>query len=71
MRLSVVVLFVSLAGMLGGAAIVGTVMLGVVLMLESLAAGVWALMRDDQVTLPSVHSVPSLADVLERARRVA
>jgi len=58
-RLSVVLLLVSLAGVLG---------LGIVA--DSVAVGVYALLRDDGrgVQAPPVHQVPTLHDVLERAR---
>jgi hypothetical protein len=72
MRLSLVLLLLALAGVLGGGALVGTWCLGVCLILDSLAVGWWALMRDDGAPVPGVHAVPgagaTLAQILERAR---
>jgi len=70
MRFSVVLLLVSLAGVLGGAAIIGLPALGAALIFDSLCVGWWALQRDDG-SGPQVHQVPgrqTLAEVLERAR---
>jgi hypothetical protein len=68
-RLSVVLLLLSLAGVLGGAALIGLPALGGAVIFDSLATGAYALLRDDgQRASPSVHSVPTLAQVLERAR---
>lgn len=69
MRLSVVLLLLSLAGVLGGGALIGLPALGGCLIFDSLAVGAWALLRDDgRREAPSVHEVPTLAQVLERAR---
>lgn len=68
MRLSVVLLLCSLAGVLGGAALIGVQALGAAVIFDSLAVGVYALLRDDGRAAPSVHQVPTLHDVLERAR---
>jgi len=69
MRLSVVLLLVALAGVLGGAALIGIPALGGALIFDSIAVGVWALLRDDGTrAAPSVHEVPTLSQVLERAR---
>jgi hypothetical protein len=69
MRLSVVLLLVALAGVLGGAALIGIPALGGALIFDSIAVGVWALLRDDGTrAVPSVHEVPTLSQVLERAR---
>jgi hypothetical protein len=69
MRLSVVLLLVSLAGILGGAALIGLPALGGAVIFDSLATGLYALLRDDgRREAPSVHEVPTLAQVLERAR---
>lgn len=68
MRQSVVLLLCSLAGVLGGAALIGVWALGLALIFDSLCVGVFALLRDDTVSAPSVHQVPTLRDVLERAR---
>lgn len=69
MRLSVVLLLASLAGVLGGGALIGTWALGVCLIADSVAVAAWALLRDDgSRAAPSVHEVPNLQQVLERAR---
>ena len=70
MRLSVVLLLLSLAGVLGGAALIGVAALGGAVIFDSLCVGAWALLRDDgDRARPSVHEVPStLAQVLGRAR---
>lgn len=69
MRLSVVLLLLSLAGVLGGAALIGLPALGGAIVFDSLATGAYALLRDDgRHEAPSVHEVPTLAQVLERAR---
>jgi len=68
-RLSVVLLLCSLAGVLGGAALIGVAALGGAVIFDSLCVGAWALLRDDgERARPSVHEVPTLAQVLERAR---
>jgi hypothetical protein len=69
MRLSAVLLLLSLAGIMGGAALIGLPALGGAVIFDSLAAGAWALLRDDgRGARPSVHEVPTLSQVLERAR---
>jgi hypothetical protein len=72
MRLSLILLLVALAGVLGGGALIGVPALGACLIADSLAVGAWALMRDDGLPVPGVHAVPSagstLRQVLERAR---
>jgi hypothetical protein len=71
-RLSVVLLLLSLAGILGGAALIGTWALGLAVIADSVAVGVYALLRDDGGrAAPSVHEVPTLAQVLEKARRAS
>ncbi len=71
MRLSIALLLCSLAGVLGGAALIGAAALGGAVIFDSLCLGVWALVRDDggERARPGVHEVPTLASVLERARR--
>jgi hypothetical protein len=65
----VVLLLVALAGILGGAALIGLPALGGAVIFDSLATGVYALLRDDgRGGAPSVHEVPTLAQILERAR---
>ena len=70
MRVSVVMLLVSLAGILGGAALIGRWALGVAIIADSVAVGVYALRRDDGVPAqPAVRAVQgTVASVLERAR---
>jgi hypothetical protein len=69
-RVSIALLLVSLAGILGGAALIATWVLGLAIIADSLLLGVWVLFRDDGTgRQPSVHAVPTLADVLEKARR--
>lgn len=68
MRSSVVLLLVSLAGVLGGAALIGLWALGVAIIADSVAVGVYALLREDGEAKPSVHEMPTLTQVLERAR---
>ena len=70
MRLSVLLLIVSLAGVLGGAALIGTAALGGAVVFLSLCTGVYTLFfRDDgQRAQTGVHDAPTLAQVLERAR---
>ena len=69
MRLSVVLLLLSLAGVLGGAALIATWALGLAVIADSVAVGVYALLREPESRpAPNVHQVPTLAQVLERAR---
>jgi hypothetical protein len=71
-RLSVALLLLSLAGILGGAALIGLWALGLAIIADSVAVGVYALLREDGGrAAPSVHDVPTLAQVLERARGAA
>jgi hypothetical protein len=72
MRLSVVLLVLSLAGVLGGAALIGLWALGVAVVADSVAVGAWALLREaGGRRVPSEAGPPTLAQVLERARRAA
>jgi hypothetical protein len=72
MRLSVLLLLLSLAGVLGGAALIATWALGLAVIADSVAVGVYALLRDDgRRAAPSVHEVPTLAQVLEKARHAS
>jgi len=70
-RLSAVLLLLSLAGILGGAALIGTWALGLAVIADSVAVGAWALLRDAEGRrpVPQVHEVPTLASILENARR--
>ena len=71
MRLSIVLLLLSLAGVLGGAALIGLWALGLAVIADSVAVGVYALLRDDGGRVaPSVRELPpTLENILERARR--
>lgn len=72
MRLSVVLLLLSLAGVVGGAALIAPWAVGLAIVADSVAVGVYALLRDDGGrAAPSVHEVPTLAQVLEKARHAA
>jgi hypothetical protein len=67
--LSVVLLLLALAGVVGGAALISVPAVGAAIIFDSLCVGVWALLRDDgDRARPSVHEVPTLAQVLDRAR---
>lgn len=70
MRLSAVLLVLSLLGVLAGGWLIGRWAFGLCLIADSAAVGACALLRDDGGHAePQVHGVPTLADVLERARR--
>ena len=70
MRLSACLLLLSLAGILGGAALIGLWALGLAVIADSVAVGVYALLREaESRPVPSVHEVPTLAGILEKARR--
>lgn len=69
MRLSVALLLVSLAGVLGGAALIGTAALGAAIIFDSLCVGAYALARDTDDTPQQLGA--TVTDVLERARRAA
>jgi hypothetical protein len=68
MRSSVVLLGCAVAVFLGGAALISVAVLGGALMFTALAAAAWALMRDDVTAVPRLHEVPTLAQVLQKAR---
>jgi hypothetical protein len=72
-RLSVVLLVVSLLGVLLGGWLTGRVGFGLCVIADSVALGVWVLFRDDGIESaePSVHELPTLEQALERARRAA
>ena len=72
MRLSAVLLVLSLAGILAGGWLTGRLGFGLAVIADSVAVAAWALLRDDgKPDEPQVHGVPTLQDVLERARRSA
>ena len=69
MRLSAVLLVFSLLGVVAGASLVGEWAVGVAVIFDSLCVGLWALVRETgEGAQPQVHEVPTLAQVLERAR---
>jgi hypothetical protein len=72
MRLPVVLLACSAAGILGGGALIGVWALGVCLIFVSLCAGAWALFHDDG-TAPAVQQEEELARpgawLVDRPRR--
>jgi hypothetical protein len=72
-RLSAVLLVVSLLGVLAGGWLIGRWAFGLCIIADSVAVAAWALLRDDGSgrAEPQVRGVPTLADVLERARRSA
>jgi hypothetical protein len=68
-RLSAVLLVLASAGMLLGGLLIGRWALGVCVIADSLAVGVFALRWDDGGAQPAAHEAGTLAGVLERARR--
>ncbi len=71
-RLSVVLLACSVAGVLGGGALIGTAALGGCLIFVSLCTAAWALARDDGQAVPQARQVPrTLHDIFERARQAS
>jgi hypothetical protein len=72
MRQSVILLLISLAGIMGGAALIGLWALGLAIIVDSVAVGVYALLREDEGRArPAVHEVPTLGQILERAKGAA
>jgi hypothetical protein len=72
MRLSVVLLVLALAGVVGGAWLIGRWAVGLAIIADSVAVAAWALLHDDgtgPLRNSSVHEVRTVEDVLERARR--
>jgi hypothetical protein len=68
MRLSVVLLLCSLAGVLGGGALIGLPALGGCLIFDALCVGVYALLRDND-DVPAAPTVRTLQEFLrEKAR---
>jgi hypothetical protein len=70
MRLQVTALILGALGALGGGWLVGTWCFGVVMIVLSGGLIAWGLLHDDGAgrAAPSVHDVPSLQQVLGRAR---
>ena len=73
MRLSVALLGISLLGILAGGWLTGRLGFGLCVIADSVVLGAFAVLRDDGTARPEprVHGVPTLHDVLERARRSA
>ena len=73
MRLSVVLLVAALAGVLGGGWLIGRWAFGLCLIADSVAVGVFAVLRDDgrPRAEPQVYGVPTLSQVLEKARNAS
>ena len=71
MRLSAVLLAISLLGVLAGGWLTGRLGFGLCVIADSVAVGFLALRLDDGTgpQEPQVHGVPTLHDVLEQARR--
>ena len=70
MRLSVVLTVAGLIGVLAGAALIARWALGLAVVGDSIAMAVYGLLREagGRAAAPSVHEVPTLHQVLERAR---
>jgi hypothetical protein len=70
-RLSAVLLAVSLLGVLAGGWLTGRLGFGLCVITDSVAVGAWALLHDDGQgrAQPQAYGTPTLHDVLERARR--
>ena len=73
MRLSVVLLCCALAGVVLGGLLIGVWAAGLGVIFDSLCVGVWGLLRETGTgqVVPGVHEVPTLGQVLERARRAS
>jgi len=71
-RLSAVLLGISLLGVLAGGWLTGRLGFGLCVITDSVAVAAWALLRDDgKPDEPQVHGVPTLAQVLENARNAS
>lgn len=73
MRVPVILLACSAAGVLGGGALIGVWALGVCLIFVSLCAGAWALLHDDG-TAPAAREEELArpgAWIIDRARRAS
>ena len=68
MRLSLILLCCSAAGVLGGGALISLVALGGCLIFVALCAGAWAMFRDDGKPQAAPHGPPTLDQVLDRSR---
>jgi hypothetical protein len=71
-RLSATLLVLSMLGIIGGAWLIGLAAVGGAVIFDSLCVGAWALIRDDGTeSAPAVHGTPTLADILDRARKAS
>jgi hypothetical protein len=70
-RLSAVLLVLASVGMLLGGALIARWALGVCVIADSLAVGVFALRWDDGSSVPAAHEATTVGAILERARRAA
>jgi hypothetical protein len=72
-RLPLVLLCCSLAGIIGGAALISLPAVGGAVIFDCLCTAAWALWGyDDGKASPSVHAVPrTLQDVFDRARNAS
>lgn len=68
MRLSVVLLCCSLAGVILGAALISIAAIGGAVIFDSLSVGAWALLRDDGAGVRPQAEGRTLPEILERAR---
>ena len=73
MRLSAVLLAISLLGILAGGWLTGRLGFGLCVIADSVAVGFLALRLDDGTgpQEPQVHGVPTLGEILARARDAA
>jgi hypothetical protein len=73
MRLPVVLLCCSLAGIIGGAALISVPAMGGAVIFDCLCAAAYAVFGyDDGRSVPQVREVPgTVHDILERARRAS
>ena len=69
MRLSAVLLCCSLAGVVGGAALIAPWAVGCAIIVDSIALGLFAWLRETESRPgPSVAELPTVAQILERNR---
>ena len=71
MRLSAVLLVLSLLGVLAGGWLTGRLGFGLCVIADSVALGAWVLFRDDGTgsAEPQAYETASLESILDRARR--
>jgi hypothetical protein len=70
-KLSAILLVLASAGMLLGGLLIARWALGVCVIADSLAVGVFALRWDDGSAAPVAHEASTVGAILERARRAA